>query len=637
MIRSMMRLSVWGVRSRRQEIISELFSLGVLHLDEGEGALRGNDGVLNGLQAPPGRVLAGGSHGRDPDRWETLKDSDVDQAVQLFSDLPPGEFVPEISKSLDKFSSRLSDLQEGLARDEDTLSKLRKSLDLLFRFSAFFQRWGDSARESYITLWWISPEKIPPFLAAVQNDLLSRGEDFGGIDHHFVPGREGPGILSLRVPQALAPGISAIAAREKALPWRLPECCDQEAPASSIPSLRGAVDDLDLRIRSVKKDLSENSEEWGPRLAALFLFLDEKTEQAAVEARSETSDNFFRLSGWIPRDFLSATEEALKAKFGKDILLKCRLPGKDEWKDVPTALKNRSVFAPFELFLKLLRPPSYTGFDPTTAVAVFFPFFSGIMVGDIGYGIIILLLSLALKRAKRPVLRDAGSILLIVSLWSILWGAVWGEFFGDIGHRLFHLRPLWLERSEGVLPVMIFTIALGAAHVVLGLLIGIWQGVKNRHAHVWMEKAGNLIILGSLFGFLFLLTSEFPRGLFSIPVSFLVIGLVLLVAGGGIGGIIEALGSIGNIISYVRIAAIGLSSAILALVASKFLDVFGLSILGVFLALMIHLLNFILAVAGSGLHSARLHYVEFFGKFYSDGGKNYTPFQRRSGSSWKKR
>ena len=637
MIRSMMRLSVWGVRSRRQEIISELFSLGVLHLDEGEGAFRGDDGTLNGLRLLRGRVL-GLVEALGWDRWDTLKDSDVDKAVQLFSDLPPGEFVPEISKSLDKFSSRLSDLQEGLARDEDTLSKLKKSLDLLSRFSAFFQRWEDHSKESFITLWWISPEKIPPFLAAVQNDLLSRGrEDFGGIDHHFVPGREGPGILSLRVPQALAPGISAIAVREKALPWRLPECCDQEAPESSLPSLKAAVDELDLRINSIKNDLSENSEEWGPRLAALFLFLDEKTEQAAVEARSETSDNFFSLSGWIPRDSLLTTEEALKAKFGKDILLKCRLPGKDEWKDVPTSLKNRPFSAPFEVFLKLLRPPSYTGFDPTTAVAVFFPFFSGIMIGDIGYGVIIFLLSLGLKRAKRPVLRDVGSILLIISLWSVLWGAVWGEFFGDIGHRLFHLRPLWLERSEGVLPVMIFTIALGAAHVVLGLLIGIWQGIKNRHAHVWMEKSGNLIILGSLFGFLFLLMSEFPRGLFSIPVSFLVIGLALLVAGGGIGGVIEALGSIGNIVSYVRIAAIGLSSAILALVASKFLDVFGLSILGVFLALMIHLLNFVLAVAGSGLHSARLHYVEFFGKFYSDGGKNYTPFQRRSGSSWKKR
>ncbi len=637
MIRSMMRLSVWGVRSRRQEIIAELFSLGVLHLDEGEGALRGDDRVLNALRLLRGRVL-GLIEALGWDQWDLLKDSDVDQAVRLFSDLPPGEFVPEISKSLDKFSTRLTDLQEGLARDEDAAVKMKKSMDLLSRFSGFFHRWEDPERESFITLWWISPEKIPSFLAAVQNYLLSLGrEDFGGIDHHFVPGREGPGILALRVPQALASGIPAIAAKEKALPWRLPECCDQNEPASSLPSLKSAVDELDLRIASIKNDLSKNSREWGPRLAALFLFLDEKTEQAAVEARIESSDDFFRLAGWIPEDFLLSTENALKAKFGRDIMLKYRLPGKGEWKDVPTSLKNRSVFAPFEIFLKLLRPPSYIGFDPTIAVAVFFPFFSGIMIGDIGYGIILLLISLGLKRAKRPLLRDVGSILLIVSLWALLWGAVWGELFGDLGHRLFHLRPLWIERSEGVLPVMIFTIALGAAHVVLGLLIGIWQGVKNRHAHLWMEKSGNLIILASLFGFLFLLMSEFPRGLFSIPVSFLVIGLVLLVAGGGIGGIIETLGSIGNIVSYVRIAAIGLSSAILALVASKFLDVFGLSVLGIFLALMIHLLNFVLAIAGSGLHSARLHYVEFFGKFYSDGGKDYTPFQRRSGSSWKKR
>ena len=637
MIRSMMRLSVWGVRSRRQEIIAELFSLGVLHLDEGEGGLRGDDGVLNGLRLLRGRVL-GLVEALAWDQWDILKDSDVDQAVRLFSDLPPGEFVPEISKSLEKFSTRLSNLQDDLARYEDTLAKLRKSMDLLSRFSGFFHRWTDPDKESSITLWWISPEEIPPYLAAVQNYLLSLGrEDFGGIDHHFVPGREGPGILALRVPQALASGISSVAVRQKALPWRLPECCDQNDPASSLPSLKSAVEELDHRIATIKNDLSKNSREWGPRLAALFLFLDEKTEQAAVEARSETSDDFFLLAGWIPEDFLLSAEAALKAKFGRDILLKYRLPGKDEWRDVPTSLKNRPVFAPFEVFLKLLRPPTYTGFDPTTAVAVFFPFFSGIMIGDIGYGIVLLLISLGMKRAKRPVLRDVGSILLIVSLWGMLWGVLWGEFFGDIGHRLFHMTPLWLERSEGVLPVMIFTVALGAAHVVLGLLIGIWQGVKNRHTHIWMEKAGNLIILASLFGFLFLMVSKFPGGLFSIPVSFLVIGLVLLVAGGGIGGVIETLGSIGNIVSYVRIAAIGLSSAILALVASKFLDVFGLSILGIFLALMIHLLNFVLAVAGSGLHSARLHYVEFFGKFYSDGGKDYTPFQRRSGSSWKKR
>ncbi len=87
------------------------------------------------------------------------------------------------------------------------------------------------------------------------------------------------------------------------------------------------------------------------------------------------------------------------------------------------------------------------------------------MIGDMGYGALILLLSLKLKKAVRPMLRDIGSILLSVSLWSIVWGAAWGEFFGDAGHRLFHLEPLWVERSVSVLPVVVFTVALGAAHV----------------------------------------------------------------------------------------------------------------------------------------------------------------------------
>ena len=186
------------------------------------------------------------------------------------------------------------------------------------------------------------------------------------------------------------------------------------------------------------------------------------------------------------------------------------------------------------------------------------------------------------------------------------------------------------------MPVLGFTIALGAAHVFFGLLIGVYQGVKNRHRHQWMEKAGNLAVLLSLVVALVVMKQESPGSFFSLPVSLLVVGLVLLIGGGGIGGIIETLGSIGNIISYVRIAAIGLSSAILALVASKFMDVFGLSVFGSFLALMIHLLNFVLAIGGSGLHSARQHYVEFFGKFYSGSGKEYKPFKRRSGSSWKK-
>jgi V/A-type H+-transporting ATPase subunit I len=148
-----------------------------------------------------------------------------------------------------------------------------------------------------------------------------------------------------------------------------------------------------------------------------------------------------------------------------------------------------------------------------------------------------------------------------------------------------------------------------------------------------MERAGTLLFILSLVSALALLRAELPSSFFSVPVILLVFAIVFLVRGGGVGGIIESLGTVGNIISYVRIAAIGLSSAILAMVAGTFVDIFGVSILGLFMAFAIHLLNFVLAIGGSSLHAARLHYVEFMGKFYEDGTLEYKPFGRRRAAS----
>jgi V/A-type H+-transporting ATPase subunit I len=352
-------------------------------------------------------------------------------------------------------------------------------------------------------------------------------------------------------------------------------------------------------------------------------------ERLLMEGSAEENGEFFSLEGWIPERDLARTAEALKKDFGDTVIVRSRPPDPSKDGAVPTALQNSPVFKPFELFLKLLRVPHYNAYDPSPLIGIFFPFFAGCMVGDIGYALIVLALGGYLRRKRSEVLRDVGVILLFIAFWSAAWGAMFGEFFGDMGHRLLSMKPLWVDRAHAVLPVMAFSIALGGAHVLLGLLIGMVQGLRRRNRHLWMERAGTLLFILSLVSALALLRAELPPSFFSVPVALLVFSLVFLVRGGGVGGVIESLGTVGNIISYVRIAAIGLSSAILAMVAGTFVDIFGVSVLGLFMAFAIHLLNFVLAIGGSSLHAARLHYVEFMGKFYEDGTLEYKPFGRR--------
>ncbi|MGI6784403.1 MAG: V-type ATP synthase subunit I [Aminivibrio sp.] len=631
MIQPMIRLAIWGVSARQKDVIQEMHRLGVLHIGQGKGS-RGEDPAgLASLRLLRSKIL-GLVESLGWSDWAGITGDSVESVEKLMSGLSPEELTHEIEKSLEEFAVRLASLLKEKNGSEELLARLKKGKETLDLFASFFRH--GRTRES-TALWLVTEENANGAVAALKTAYSARGEGWEGRVH-FVSGKDAFGVLGVRIPRGLEGETGKILTERKALPWDLSELCPGVSAECRLEAVEKRIEELSSRLAVIAADLKRTSSEWGPRLGALFMFLDGKTEQASVEAGLTLSPNSFGLFGWIPEDALEATVAALKEKFGDDVLLQWRRPEEGEWGRIPTSLKNPSLSAPFELFLKLLSPPSYTGVDPTGAIALFFPFFSGCMVGDIGYGAVLFLIALKLKRNAGEIVRKIGSILLAVSLWSMAWGAAWGEFFGDTGHRLFHMEPLWVERSESVTPVMAFTVALGAAHVMLGLLIGVWQGVRNRQRHQWMEKSGNFVILFSFIIGLMVLKAELHGAFFSIPIILLIVGLVLLIGGGGIGGIIEAFGSFGNIISYVRIAAIGLSSAILAMVASSFMDVFGLSVLGITLAVMIHLLNFVLAIGGSGLHAARLHYVEFFGKFYSGNGEEYKPFQRRSGSSWKK-
>jgi len=635
LIREMKRLAVWGLKSKRASIIDSLHELGVLHLETHHTGGLSND-QIDSLRLLRGKVL-GMLEALEWNEWDNLSEERMTKARKALT-LPIDDLIREIDRSLDKFQKRVSLIREESLLLKELNLKIHQAHEVIHHFQPFLNE--EEAKGMITSLWWINKDSLARTLSDLRKEIrrLTPVKEREYIAYHTFQVREKESLLSLSVSPDVAEAVPKIMSNSGFVKWHPPSDFERDTALNSVSAVEEGLIWIPERLRSIKEDLAKTHDEWGPKFAVLYILLDEKLEQLIVEHSTDEKGYLFVIEGWIPSDSLDHVVKILDDKFGDDVFCRWRYPSSDEWNDVPTSLYNLPIFKPFEIFLKLLQAPSYRTLDPTAFIAIFFPFFSGCMVGDIGYGVIIALLGLWLSRKKSSQLAaDIGFVVFTVGIWSCLWGLAFGELFGDMGYRLFSMRPLWVERSHAVIPVMAFTISLGMAHIVLGLLLGIYQGLKSGKHHLWIEKAGNLMILFALLVSLIILKGWLPEKLFTIAISMLIVGFLLLMIGGGIGGLVEAMGSVGNILSYVRIAAIGLSSAILAIVASKFVDVFGLSILGIFMALAIHALNFVLALGGSSLHSARLHYVEFMGQFYSGSGKKYKPFSKRRGNRWKKR
>jgi len=636
-ILDMLRIAVWGLSSDRSRLVKVLHDLGVVHLIQMDMTPKTQDSPsLKSLQKLRHTIL-GLMEALEWKDWESLTDDYLEKQREFIPDFSDG-VLKALQESLDEFNERLGKLKNRQMELVKQAEKLRRVLKIAHHFDSFWK--AEKAKGHSIGFWWIYETNLSRLLNRLKS-LQQVADSFAKSDaafrYHVAKLSEGESMIALAGPEEWLFNVEKTMQDENAVRWTPPEEYAVGDFITSVKYMETLYKDIPKELSKIEKELREAKDNWGPKLAAIYIFVEERLEEVLVEKTAKTEGYMFCLEGWIPEIELKQTILALKNHFGSRVLLMWRRPKETEWHKVPTALLNPPLFRPFERFLQLMPPLRYSGIDPTFLIGIFFPLFSGCMIGDAGYGVIIALIGYVIKKKARSRLwADVGSIMLFVAFWSVVWGVLFGEYFGDIGKRLFHLEPMWLERSHVVMPVMIFAVAVGLGHVVLGLLLGFIQGVKSKKRHLWLEKLGNLFVLLALIGALVTLKGWLPKEIFVSWGVVLFVGVVLLIVGGGIGALAESIGSIGNILSYVRIAAIGLSSAILAAVATKFLDVLGMSIFGLFLALALHLLNFVLAIAGSSLHSARLHYVEFLGKFYEGGGKPYKPFSRRRFKKWKK-
>ena len=613
MILEMARVRILGPREARDTVLAALQDLELLHLAPAPtlaplrstppGPERGE--VQAALEAVEGALgLLPIERGPSPPAAEELEGAHAG-AIEVRTQ-----------------AAALVERARALVEEEELLSRYR---DIMAAFSPLAGQAGPGRGVIHLLLRAGQERAIPRLreaLARLEGDhfeLLSRPLPTGEI-----------AIALLLPPEAEARVEALLAGGEPATPFRrlpVPEAYGGGSLASAMPAMRARLAAIPGEQAQVREALAALGRRWRPWLDQARRRLHDRLAALGALERVAESPGAFAIEGWVPARSLPLLEARLTQAAHAPLSVE-RL-GREQWTGElpPVVLKNPRLFRPFEAVTRMLPLPRYGSIDPTPFVAIFLPMFYGVILGDVGYGLLLGLASLGLAfRARRGSNRRAISrIGGAFSLFSIAFGLVYGEFFGDLGQRLLGMEPWLISREEAVIPFLIFAVALGLGHVLLGLVLGaITHARDDRRAAAAKGLQAVLLVLLALA--LLAAFEVLPREALQPVLVAALVAFPLLVVAEGLLAPLELLSTFSRVLSYARIMAVGTASVMMAVVANRMVGAIGSIAVGVVFAVIFHLVNLVIGIFSPTIHVLRLHYVEFFGRFYQPGGRAYAPF-----------
>lgn len=385
--------------------------------------------------------------------------------------------------------------------------------------------------------------------------------------------------------------------------------------------------------------------------------LDAKLAMSEAGDLALTTEDVVVMQGWVPAEKEAALEDLLS---GYDCAWECEDPPEEDYPQVPVSLKNNKITNALNMVTEMYSLPAYGTVDPNPLMAPFFILFYGLMMADIGYGLIMIAAALVAMKKLKP---RGGSLafcqlLLYGGIATAAMGVLTGAFFSDIPYQLVHLfnpKSTWPGLWHLFSPeydselVLYGSLVLGMLHLNTGMVVSAVQKVKNG------DKAGALFEEGSLWillvGALLMATDMLlvkNSALHYAAIAILAVGGVMLLFGAGrnakgFGKVTAAFGCIyntatgwfGDVLSYSRIMALMLAGGVVGkvfnTVAIMPAQSGGVNV-GTMLAFVVifvlgHAINFALNLLGCYVHDLRLQCLEFFGKFYADGGKPFRPLK----------
>jgi len=621
-IAPMAKVQVMGPRRLLDASLAFLQGRGLLDLRTPSSIARGTPrGALRAVPLREGERAA-----------ERVLETALEGVERLLAGLPPagrGPVEPLPDPAEHGFEARLSALAAERASLEERVAALKEELHVVDRYGRLLVALAPLRPEL--------PRAGEPHAVGLvmRNDrraLELLGAELGRLTDgncsvQSRPAGEDQLAVLVTVPRARAREVGALLFEQGVEEIRLPERYAGQPLLEALRLLLRRERDLPGQLAAAQEDLDRYGARVAPALRRAGRRARRRLARIRALATCGETRHAFLVTGWAPRARVTSLEHELRRAFGGRVALFSQSPGPGEDADVPVVLENPPLLRPFERLLALVPPPTYGSLDPTPYLAISFPLLFGLILGDAGFGALGLAVSLAWRWRGwgGPAGRDYATIAIACSASALVFGILFGELLGSLGADL-GMRPILLDRRRAVLAFLGLAMGVGVLHVGLGTALGAIQSLRHRHLREALERTGRLLLLAGSVPAGLALAGALPRGLLVPSLSASGAGVLLAVAGGGPMALLEVVLSLGNVLSYARLMALGLASVLLADVANHMATAVHPAALGIALAVLLHLVNFSLGLVSPLIASLRLHYVEFFEKFYEGGGRPYRPF-----------
>ena len=424
-------------------------------------------------------------------------------------------------------------------------------------------------------------------------------------------------------------------------------------PFDSPLSAAGQIEKLKSDIENYNENIVKLTSSYRllaeklPVLEQTVDYLSSRLEAERIKQKLISTDSACILTGWVPEYMAPALEKKLS---GFECCYSLETPAEDD--KVPVKLLNRRLATPFESVLGLYSYPDYRGVDPTFVMSIFYFIIFGLIMQDVLYGLILLFGAKALASFLRA--KDGSAMKKMLDMFSIcgistiICGVLFGGYFGNLPSA-FAQNILGIENFPNIavafdpvtnpIPYLFLSLGLGAVHLVAGLLMKAYMLIKSGQVLDAVFDVGLWLVLFAGIGLL-AVVPEYGKWVALIGAAGLVLTqgrtaknpIMKLLK--GVMSLYDIVGYVSDLLSYSRIMALGLSGAIIAQVVNLIGTLGGPTVVG-FIALILaialgHTLNLALSLLGAFVHTARLQYIEFFGKFYIDGGEPFKPASVRT-------